>query len=103
MEPIRSIYENDSDMVDLVRGFSAELPNRADLLEELLSQGHWTELRRLAHQLKGAGGGYGFPKITEVAASLEQALKQSAPESEVKERTGALCEVLRAVQGPEGS
>ncbi len=30
-------------------------------------------LARLAHQLKGAAGGYGFPRISEAAAVLEAA------------------------------
>jgi HPt (histidine-containing phosphotransfer) domain-containing protein len=103
MEPIRSIYENDPDMAELVRGFATELPNRAQSLEDLLAEQNWEELRRVAHQLKGAGGGYGFSQVTDFAASLERALKEGEPESVVKEKTAALCEVLRAVRGPEGS
>ncbi len=101
MEPIRSVYESDPDMVDLVRGFAKELPKRAELVEDLLSNGEVEELRSLAHQLKGAGGGYGFAIVTEKAASLEHALKQGEPESLVKGLTAALCEVLRAVHAPE--
>ena len=36
------------------------------------------ELRRVVHQLKGAGGGYGFPKITEIAARAEANIKAQA-------------------------
>jgi HPt (histidine-containing phosphotransfer) domain-containing protein len=104
MEPIRSVYENDPEMVALVRTFTADAPKRAQSLEDLLSQGQHEELRRIAHQLKGAGGGYGFPQITDAAARLEEALKEDAEESVIKERTSILCEVLRAVRvGEEGS
>lgn len=102
MDPIRSVYENDSDMADLVRSFVAEAPNRAQLLDDLLSGGELDELQRLAHQLKGAGGGYGFTLVTDVAARLEDALKEGAAESVIKERTSTLCEVMRAVRAPEG-
>ncbi len=100
MDPIRSIYEDDSDMLEIVREFAAELPGRAESLENLLRDGELEELQRLAHQLKGAGGGYGFAPVTEVAASLEKALKEGADESVLKNHAAALCETLRAVQVP---
>ena len=34
-------------------------------------------VRKIAHSMKGAGGSYGFDRITELAASIEQAAKQS--------------------------
>ena len=76
MERIRSIYEDDPDMAELVRSFVADLARRVETLDQLLAEGNLQELQRLAHQLKGAGGGYGFPQITEVAACLEQSLVQ---------------------------
>ncbi len=101
MEHIRSIYEDDPDMAELVRSFVVDLACRVETLEQLLTEGNLQELQRLAHQLKGAGGGYGFPQVTEVAACLEQSLREGAPELVIKERTGSLCELLRAVQAPE--
>jgi histidine phosphotransfer protein HptB len=101
MGPIRSAYENDPEMLEIVREFAAELPARVAKLEGHLDAGELRELQTLAHQLKGAGGGYGFPQITELAASLESSLKQGADEAVVKDRTFALCETLRAVVVPE--
>ena len=101
MGPIRSTYEDDPDMLEIVREFAGELPARVAKLESHLAAGEMRELQTLAHQLKGAGGGYGFPLITELAASLESALKQGADEAVVKDRTAALCSTLRAVVVPE--
>jgi HPt (histidine-containing phosphotransfer) domain-containing protein len=101
MGPIRSTYEDDPDMLEIVREFAGELPARIAKLESHLAAGELRELQTLAHQLKGAGGGYGFPQITELAASLEAALKQGADEAVVKDRTAALCATLRAVVVPE--
>ncbi len=98
MDPIRSIYEEDPDMLDIVREFADELPSRAKSVETLLQQRDLDELQRLAHQLKGAGGGYGFAAITEVAASLELALKDGADAVVLEARASALCETLRAVE-----
>jgi HPt (histidine-containing phosphotransfer) domain-containing protein len=102
MGPIRSTYEDDPDMLEIVREFAGELPARIAKLEGHLAAGEMRELQTLAHQLKGAGGGYGFPQITELAASLEAALKQGADEAVVKDRAAALCATLRAVVVPEG-
>lgn len=103
MDPIRSIYEDDPDMLDIVREFADELPERVASIEELLQSGELEELRRLAHQLKGAGGGYGFAKITEMAALLEAALKQGADAATLERCSAALCDTLRAVQVPRSA
>ncbi|TFB10693.1 Hpt domain-containing protein [Candidatus Marinimicrobia bacterium MT.SAG.3] len=47
-------------------------------------------LRRLAHQLRGSGGSYGFPDITIMAGKLED----SSPESIVT-HTDNLIELLK--------
>ncbi len=103
MDAIRSSNEGDPDMVEIVREFASDLPNRVRRLEELLAQGDFEELERVAHQLKGAGGGYGFPQITEAAAVLELALRDGADTSRVKQGAALLSETLRAVMVPEAS
>lgn len=103
MEPIRSIYADDPDMQELVEEFVSELPERARRLEEILDEADLVELQRLAHQLKGAGGGYGFPQITEAAAALEMGLKGGCNVTIAKDRTRDLCEVLRAAAISEGN
>jgi len=97
MEPIRSIYEDDPDMVEIVQEFAAELPERAAEIEKTVAAGDLERLRTLSHQLKGAGGGYGFDRITEVSAELEDAVKAEAGEEVIREKAVQLCEVLRAV------
>ena len=80
------------------------LSNRQADLEQLrtaAARSDFETARRIGHILKGAGGGYGFPQITELAASLEQALKSGADAPVVKDRTHSLCELLRAVVIPE--
>src|SRR5262245_46007934 len=100
MDPIRSVYEDDPDMLEIVREFACELPARIAKLEAHLAANELRELQTLAHQLKGAGGGYGFPQITELAASLEAALKQGLEGAVVKDRAHALCACMRSVVVP---
>ena len=101
MQPIRSRYADDPDMLEIVREFAQELPERAASLDALLKAERLSELQTAAHQLKGSGGGYGFPEITECAARLEQALKDGAPAPQLAEHTRALVDTLHAVQVPE--
>jgi HPt (histidine-containing phosphotransfer) domain-containing protein len=103
VKPIRSIYENDPDMIDIVREFAEELPDRVRSIETMWESRNRDGLQTLAHQLKGAGGGYGFPEITHRAADLEAALKTDIDDCEIVKRMHALCEILRAVQVSEAS
>ena len=97
VEPIRSQYEDDPDMLELVQAFATDLPGRAREIESRLDASALEDVQRLAHQLKGAGGGYGFPQITEAAAALEQAIKEGSDESVIKDRARVLSDTLRAV------
>ncbi|HEX4070313.1 MAG TPA: Hpt domain-containing protein [Planctomycetaceae bacterium] len=73
--PVRSTFADDEDFVELLRAFADTIPEKQQTVLELRRAGSFDELRRWAHQLKGAAGGYGFPELTEVAAELEQACK----------------------------
>jgi PAS domain S-box-containing protein len=79
---------------------SAILPEFIDCLDarvcamrEALANGRFEELRRLAHQLKGAGGSYGFSTISEAAKSLEYAARdQIAGNAEIAlKKVAELC------------
>ena len=83
MVPVHSSYAADPDMLELVREFALELPERADALERLLAGGRLEELGVLAHQLKGAGGGYGYAQVSEVAGVLELALHEGEAVPEI--------------------
>jgi HPt (histidine-containing phosphotransfer) domain-containing protein len=61
------------------------------------------ELRRLVHQIKGAGGGYGFPKLTEAAALAESCVKSNGGAEAIEREVQALIELIRSVEGYEPS
>jgi HPt (histidine-containing phosphotransfer) domain-containing protein len=85
-------------MTDLKPLFRKALPSRIAALEAArapLQDGPaeaWPELRRLAHSLRGSGGTYGFPEVTEAAGLLED-----APEADRPRQLDHLLEVLRQV------
>jgi hypothetical protein len=78
--PLRSTFIDDPDMVEIVNLFLEELPIRINLLEGWFLAGDLESLRGLVHQLKGAGGGYGFSLVSEQAESLLRLLDQGPDE-----------------------
>ncbi|MBX3372791.1 MAG: Hpt domain-containing protein [Phycisphaeraceae bacterium] len=73
--PLYSTLAGDDEMADLISYFVAELSNRVEALQAAFTEGDEDRLRMLAHQIKGAAGGYGFPAITAVAGDLERVLQ----------------------------
>lgn len=71
---VRSEFATDPDLAPIVRMFVKEMPDRVRQLDEGWRAQRLDEVRRLSHQLKGAGGGYGFPELSRVAGEVEQSL-----------------------------
>jgi HPt (histidine-containing phosphotransfer) domain-containing protein len=61
-------------MAELIQMFVEEMPGRVSLVEAHWRSRNLDELRRVAHQLKGACGGYGFPSVGHAAGTLEAGL-----------------------------
>ncbi|HJZ85763.1 MAG TPA: ATP-binding protein [Polyangia bacterium] len=74
VEPLRSEFADDPDMRDIVAAFVGELPNRSAALRDATAKADLPTVKRLAHQLKGAAGGYGFAPITDAAALVERSV-----------------------------
>jgi len=77
--PVRSELADDPDFREILSEFATALPERSAGLLAAHRNGHPDELRIQAHQLKGAGGGYGFPELSKLAAALEGACKAHDP------------------------
>lgn len=75
---IRSRFADDPDMQPIVEMFVDEMPERIASLRSAWEASEIERLRRLAHQLKGSGGGYGFPALGDAAGRLEAAIQQLA-------------------------
>lgn len=70
-KPLISTYADEPEMRELARMFVDELPARLEQITRALDAHQISDLTRLAHQLKGAAGGYGFMPITEKAREVE--------------------------------
>ncbi|MCH8967117.1 MAG: Hpt domain-containing protein [Planctomycetes bacterium] len=72
-EPIGSeLVQEDASFADIVVQFVEGLDNRLAKMQDAIEKSDFEALRGAAHQLKGSGGGYGYPILTELAAELER-------------------------------
>lgn len=73
----------DKDLKDLVPTF---LENRQQDVEKMLAalqNWDYAEVRKIGHQIKGSGGGYGFDAISEYGRNIQAAAEaQDADECE---------------------
>jgi signal transduction histidine kinase/DNA-binding NarL/FixJ family response regulator len=98
-EALVSVFMDDEDMKEIVHQFVRDLPDRSSAILRAYQSSDIATLRRLVHQLKGAAGGYGFPKITEVAGVVEAAIVEGQDPSTVRpkvEELASLCRRARA-------
>lgn len=71
-DPLISDFSGNAEMAPLIEEFALEMPENIDRMLTHWHKQEITALRRAVHQLRGAGGGYGFPSITKTAESVEQ-------------------------------
>ncbi len=71
---LRSEFADDPDMREIVEFFVNDLNARMDSIREAMCKDDRARLKTLAHQLKGAAGGYGFPTIGHAAGAVEREL-----------------------------
>jgi len=104
MEPLYSTLGGDPDLGDLVTLFVEEMSDRVTNIQDLLNRCEWEELRRAAHQIKGAAGSYGFGAISPCAGKLEYAIRDQEPEENIRqavEDLTAICNRACAGTPPE--
>lgn len=82
--------------------FVDDLDERMKAVKTAFEAADEDQLRRLAHQIKGSAGGYGFGPIGDVAAELEyELLREEADISQVQERVEDLASICRAAVRPD--
>ena len=93
----------DPDFAEIVGLFVDELPLRIRDMQGHFGCANWDELARLAHQLKGAAGSYGFDQITPFAVSLDKAVRNGEPQAVIRAALENLAEACSRVRagGPQ--
>jgi signal transduction histidine kinase/DNA-binding response OmpR family regulator len=102
-EPLKSEFANDADMRELVEHFTRELPQQVAKINTRLQRQEMDDLRRIVHQLKGAGGGYGFQPITHEAARAEDLIQHNHSLEEIDRAVRSLIDTIRRVEGYQPS
>lgn len=73
--PLYSNLSDDPDLSGIVAIFVEEMPDRVAAIERAFEAANWDIVQRLAHQMKGAAGSYGFDQVTPYAWRLELAAR----------------------------
>jgi len=102
VKPLPSAFADDPDLAGVLDTFVTGLPTQIQAMREAIGNGHYEELRRRAHQLKGAGGSYGYPALSEQAGALERL----AADRDIEAAQLALSELVdlcRAIEAGHGT
>lgn len=92
-ELVYSELATDPDLAELVEVFVGEVPDRVSKMIDCAKENDWEGLRRLAHQIKGAAGSYGFAPVTPYAAKLENSLKDNNQEDIIRQQLEDLLDI----------
>ncbi|MEN6449499.1 MAG: ATP-binding protein, partial [Thermoguttaceae bacterium] len=96
-DPVVSLLADDPEVAEILGGFVARLRGQTDAMRRALAERRLDELQRYAHQLKGAGGCYGYPFLTDACKTLEEAVKRGDPAAAGPMLDGleALCQAIQ--------
>jgi CheY-like chemotaxis protein len=83
--------------------FVEGLPTEIDKLQNLVDQEDLSALRRVVHQLRGAGGGYGFEAITEWAGKIEDSINAADIPQSIHDQVNSLIDVMQRCEGFKSS
>jgi PAS domain S-box-containing protein len=90
-------------MMELVTEFVDSLPGKVRNMTYYLEQNDMTLLRQVVHQLRGAGGGYGFAPLTQPATSAEGAIDACDGFESISGEIESLINVVRRIEGYDES
>jgi len=93
---IISQYVDDPDIMPILGGYVERLGNQVDEMRAALGDARFEDLHRLAHRMKGSGGNYGYPMLTDAAKNLEDAAKAQDLRSagEALHKVALLCQAI---------
>jgi CheY-like chemotaxis protein/HPt (histidine-containing phosphotransfer) domain-containing protein len=94
-EHLVSTLAEDDDLGGIVRQYVNNLPERSSAILRACQVSDVETVKRLAHQLKGSAGSYGFPLISEAADAVEQAVEAGVDRSAIQSRAEELVNLCR--------
>ena len=73
--PAASAINELDDISDLIATYANQLPETYFRIEQHIKAKEWEGVQSEIHQLKGTGGAFGFPEITEQCIDIEKFLQ----------------------------
>jgi HPt (histidine-containing phosphotransfer) domain-containing protein len=86
-------------MMPIITEFVDGLPGEVRKITDSLEHNDMASLRRVVHQLRGAGGGYGFDSITGPATKAEELIDASGDLAIITAEIDSLIKVVRRIEG----
>jgi PAS domain S-box-containing protein len=100
---IKSSLADYPGMMELVTEFVDSLPGKVRSMTSYLEQKDMTLLRQVVHQLRGAGGGYGFAPLTQPATDAEGSIDACDSLESIGAEITSLITVIRRIEGYDES
>jgi HPt (histidine-containing phosphotransfer) domain-containing protein len=92
-----SQFADDPEISQILGEFVTRLADQLNAMRQAVAGSRYEELHRLAHRLKGAGGCYGYPSLTDACTALDEAAKQQDAAS-LREAVDQMAELIHAIQ-----
>ena len=92
-----SEFTNEPDMAPIIERFRGRLGAQVEEMRAACANHKHGQLQTLAHKLKGAGGSYGYPQLTDACRVLEESAKamDEVAEDAALERIAKLAHSIR--------
>ena len=92
------IVQIDPDLKELIPDFLVSKQQDVIKLKQALEEQDFEQISFIGHKLRGAGGGYGFDKISTLGATMESLAEKSDPDSELAGVLNEFEEYLNSVE-----
>ena len=96
-ERMKNVVKANIELKEVTERFLTEAKTFAQEIGQGIEQNDFEKVRGIGHKLKGVGGSFGFPFISETGGSIEN-LAQTEDEAALKQRNQALLEYLNNLE-----
>ncbi|HEY6837311.1 MAG TPA: Hpt domain-containing protein [Geobacteraceae bacterium] len=93
----RIVVRIDPDLMEIIPDLFDFRRKDISTITSLVAEGNFPAIKVIGHNLKGAGGGFGFDAISEIGQRIEHAAEKSSP-AEVSACVAELAEYLGRVE-----
>ena len=100
---IKSSNATNPQIMAIIPEFVDGLPGKVRKMIDLLERDDLPALQRVAHELLGTCGGYGFAPVSQPARTVEQSIKAGQPLEFITPEVKSLIEVIRRIDGYDKS